>query len=157
MSPRRTRKVTMRAVDCHIHWWPIEYYEFLERRTTEPRTERDGEHWIIHNGIRSIRTAGTGYSLTPEAFDLDMQFQTVAKTGHDMTVLSSPSVHSDLDGLPAPEAREGARIFNEAWGAMQRRHRGKFFAIAALPLQDTDMAIEELEYATKERDLRGVA
>lgn len=148
----------MRAVDSHIHWWPIEYYEFLEQRKTEPRTERDGDQWIIHNGIRTVRTRGTGYSLAPECFDLDWQLETVAKvTGPDTTVLCSPSVHSDLDGLPAPEAREAARIFNEAWGTMQRRHPGKFFALAALPFQDTDMAIEELEYATKTLDLRGVA
>lgn len=141
----------MQAVDSHIHWFPTAYYEFLARRRTEPRAERRGDRWVCVNGNR------TGGGLWPEWFDLDKQFETVSATGHDMTLLCSAGVISDLDGLPAAEAREGARILNEAWAGMQRRHPGRFFAAAAVPLQDTAMAIEELEHATGKLGLRGVS
>lgn len=140
----------MRAVDSHIHWYPTAYYEFLARRRTEPRAERQGDRWVCINGNRTN-------GLWPEWFDLDKQFETASATGHDMTLLSSAGIHSDLDGLPADEAREGARILNEAWAEMQRRHPGRFFAAAAVPLQDTDLAIAELEHATGKLELRGVS
>lgn len=142
----------MQAVDSHIHWWPVDYYKFLAARPSEPRAEQRDGRWIVVNGIRTMRS-----TLSPEWFDLDMQFETLANTGHEMTLLCSAGVHGDLDGLPAAEAREGARILNEGWAAMQRRHRGKFFAAAALPWQDTGMAIEELDYATGHLGLIGVS
>jgi aminocarboxymuconate-semialdehyde decarboxylase len=141
----------MTVVDAHIHWFPNAYYEFLAQRTDLPRAKRDGDDaWFYINGNRSVR-------MWPEWFDLDMQFETFAGTGSDMTLITSMGIHSDLDGLPAAEAREGARIVNEAWADAQRRHPGRFFGAAAVPLQDTALAIEELEHAVEVLGLRGVS
>jgi aminocarboxymuconate-semialdehyde decarboxylase len=140
----------MNAVDSHIHWFPDAYHEFLAQRGTEPRSERDGKWWKYMNGNRSVR-------LWPEWFDLDMQYETVAKTGMDMTLVTSMGISSDLEGLPAAEAAEASRIVNEAWSDMQRKRPGKFFGVAAIPLQDTQLAIDELEHAIGTLDLRGVS
>jgi aminocarboxymuconate-semialdehyde decarboxylase len=141
----------MNAVDCHIHWFPSAYYELLSRRSDAPRAERDGDRWNYLNGNRTI------HGMVPEWFDLDTQFETVARTGLDMAVISSMGVHSDLDGLPAAEAAEAARMINEEWSAAQRRHPGRFFAAAAVPLQDTQMAIDEVDHAIGALDLRGIS
>jgi aminocarboxymuconate-semialdehyde decarboxylase len=140
-----------RAIDCHIHWFPKAYYEFLSKRTSEPRTEFVDGRWNYLNGARSFR------SMSPEWFDLDTQFETAARTNREMTVVSSMGVHSDLDGLPVAEAKEGARIINEIWADTQLRHPGRFFAAAAVPLVDTDAAIEEAEYAIQTLGLRGLS
>jgi aminocarboxymuconate-semialdehyde decarboxylase len=141
----------MNAVDSHVHWFPNAYYELLARRTDSPRAERDGsDAWHYINGNRSVR-------MWPEWFDLDRQFETVAGTGREIAMVSSMGIHADLDGLPVGEAREGARIVNEAWSDAQRRHPGRFFAAAAVPLQDTDAAIAELDHAIGTLDLRGVS
>lgn len=139
------------TVDCHIHWFPPAYYEFLASRRSEPRAERENGLWSYINGDRTARR------LQGEWFDLDAQFETAGKTGYEMTLVSSLGIHSDLDGLPAREAQEAARIINEEWSAAQRRYPGRFFAAAAVPLQDTEMAIEELEHAVGVLDLRGVS
>jgi aminocarboxymuconate-semialdehyde decarboxylase len=141
----------MNAVDSHIHWFPTAYYELLAKRSENPRAERLDDGWWHHfRGSRSAR-------IWPDWFDLEGQFETQARTGMDMTVVTSMGIHSDLDGLPAAEAREAARLINEEWAAAQRRYPGKFFAAAAVPLQDTDIAIEELDHAIEELDLRGVS
>jgi aminocarboxymuconate-semialdehyde decarboxylase len=140
----------MNAVDSHAHWFPPAYYEFLSKRTTEPRTEPDGDWWKFINGNRSVR-------MWPEWFDLEQQFETAAGTGTDMALVSSAGIHSDMDGLDADAAREGARIINEEWSAAQRRYPGRFYGIAAVPLQDTAFAIEELDHAISTLDLRGVS
>lgn len=129
------------AVDAHIHWFPSAYYEFLAARGTEPRAELADGRWTYLNGPRSIR------SMTPEWQDMDMQFETAAQTGYDMALISSGGVHGDLDGLPVAEAKEGARIINEEWAAMQRKHPGRFYGVAVVPLVDVDAAIEEVDYA----------
>jgi aminocarboxymuconate-semialdehyde decarboxylase len=141
----------MTSVDIHTHWFPPCYYELLASRTEEPRAERDGDDWNYLNGARSEP------GMVREWFDLDMQFETAARTGMEMALVSSMGIHSDLDGLPAGEAREAARMVNEEWAAAQRRHPGRFFAAAAVPLQDTEMAIEELDHAITALDLRAVS
>jgi aminocarboxymuconate-semialdehyde decarboxylase len=140
----------MNAVDSHVHWFPHAYYDLLAKRTDIPRAERDGDHWQYINGNRSVR-------MWPEWFDLEMQFETAAGTGYDLAMITSMGIHSDLDGLPVAEAREGARLVNEEWSAAQRRYPGRFYAAAAIPLQDTAAAIEELDYAIGTLDLRGVS
>lgn len=140
------------AVDSHIHWFPRAYYEFLSQRDSEPRAERaEGGGWTYINGKRTLR------HVNPEWFDLDSHFKTAANTAYETTLVTSLGVHSDLDGLPADEAREAARLINEEWAEAQRRRDGRFFAAAAVPLQDAEMAIDELDYAVGTLDLRGVS
>lgn len=146
-----TEQATTRAIDCHIHWFPPAYYKFLSERPSEPRTELIDGRWSYHNGARSFR------SMSPEWFDLRLHFETAARTGREMTVVSSMGVHSDLDGLPADEAKEAARIINEEWASAQRRHPGRFFAAAAVPLADAEAAVEEAEYAINTLGLRGIS
>lgn len=140
-----------RAVDAHIHWFPPAYYEFLASRETEPRAELAEGRWTYLNAGRTIR------AMSPEWQDLDTQFETAAGTGYDMALVTSAGVHGDLDGLPPAEAREGARIINEEWAAMQRKHAGRFYAAAVTPLVDVDAAIEEVDYAIDTLGLRAVS
>ena len=139
------------ATDCHIHWFPPAYYEFLSRRSSEPRAEFVDGRWNYINGARSFT------SMSPEWFDLDLHWETAARTGREMTLVTSMGVHSDLDGLPAAEACEAARMINEEWSAAQRRHEGRFFAAAAVPLVDADAAVQEAEYAINTLGLHGIS
>lgn len=140
-----------RAVDAHIHWFPPAYYEFLAARSTEPLAELADGRWTYVNGGRTIR------SMSPEWQDLETQFETATRTGRDMVLISSGGVHGDLDGLPAAEAIEAARLINEEWAGAQRRYTGKFFAAAMVPLVDTDAAIAEAEHAIGRLGLRAIS
>jgi aminocarboxymuconate-semialdehyde decarboxylase len=146
-----SENATQKAIDCHIHWFPPAYYEMLARRSGEPRAEFKEGRWNYVNGNRTVR------NMSPEWTDLEAQFRTAAESGYETTIVSSLGIHADLDGLPASEAREGARIINEAWAGAQRRYPGRFFAAAAVPLQDTQMAIDELDHAIGKLGLRGVS
>lgn len=141
----------MNAVDVHIHWIPDAYLELLSTRSAQPRAQRTDDGWLYINDARD------SFLLEPEWNDLEIQFETVRGTGMEMTVVSSMGIHSDLDGLPADMAREGARIVNEAWAGAQRKHPGRFYAAAAVPLQDVDAALAELDHAIGELGLLGVS
>lgn len=146
-----TQDVAPRAVDTHIHWFPPKYYEFLSKRSSEPRAEFVDGRWACINGVR------TEPPMNPEWHDLDIQFETAARTGRDMVLISSGGTHADLDGLPTAEAAEAARMINEEWAGAQRKHAGKFFAAAMVPLVNTEAAIEEADYAIHTLGLRGIS
>jgi aminocarboxymuconate-semialdehyde decarboxylase len=139
------------AVDSHIHWIPDGYFELLSRRARSPRAERKGDGWMYLNDDRD------SFFVENEWSNLELQFETARATGMEMTLVSSMGIHSDLDGLPLAEAREGARLINEAWAGAQRERPGRFYAAAAVPLQDTDAAVAELDHAVTQLGLIGVS
>lgn len=146
-----TEASSSRAVDTHIHWFPKAYYEFLSQRSSEPRAELIDGRWSYINGGRTIS------SMSPEWQNLETQFETAAATGRDMALVTSMGVHGDLDGLPGADAKEAARMINEAWAGAMARYPGRFFAAAAIPLVDTEAAIEEMEYAVTRLGMCGIS
>ena len=144
----------MNVVDSHFHWWPRSIFEALCSRTGYPRAERDG-----HGGYRYYRAAGCTYvlSIWPAWFDLDEQFAYMDATGHDVAAFGSIgpfSVH--FSDLPLSEGREAAIAWNEEMAAMTRTHPGRFWASAAVPLVDTDIAVAVLDDAVHRLGLKGV-
>jgi aminocarboxymuconate-semialdehyde decarboxylase len=144
----------MRIVDSHFHWWPRSIWEALCKRTGYPRAERDG-----NGGYRYYRANGVTSSLNPWPawFDIDKQFEHMDGLGHHVDAFGSIgpfSVH--FSDLPPEEGRDAATQWNEEMAGMQRLHPGRFWASAAVPLVDTDIALEVLEDAIGRLGLKGV-
>lgn len=144
----------MDIVDSHFHWWPRSIFEALCSRTGYPRAERDGQ-----GGYRYYRTADCTYMLPvwPAWFDLDQQFAYMDSTGYQVAGFGSIgpfSVH--FSDLPASEGREAAIAWNEEMAGKVRLHPGRFWASAAVPLVDTEIAIAVLDDAVSRLGLMGV-
>jgi aminocarboxymuconate-semialdehyde decarboxylase len=144
----------MRIVDSHFHWWPRSVWEALCKRTGYPRAERDG-----NGGYRYFRNSDAVSSLNPWPawFDIDKQFEHMDALGHHVDAFGSIgpfSVH--FSDLPPEEGRDAATQWNEEMAGMQRLHPGRFWASAAVPLIDTDIALEVLEDAIGRLGLKGV-
>lgn len=144
----------MNIVDSHFHWWPRAIFEALCDRRDYPRAERDGV-----GGYRYYRKADATYVLPvwPAWFDLDEQFAHMDTTGHAVAAVGSIgpfSVH--FSDLPPSEGREAAIAWNEAMAGMVRSHPGRFWATAAVPLVDTEIAIAVLNDAVERLGLVGV-
>jgi aminocarboxymuconate-semialdehyde decarboxylase len=142
----------MRILDSHFHYWPREVFERLCKRPDYPRAERDGvggyKYWRKQGGV--------ALNVWPEWFDLDKQLERMDATGHHVDVVSSLgpfSVH--FSDLPVDEGRESALRWNEAMAEAQRAKPGRFWGTAAIPLVDTDVAIEVLEHAVNKLGLVG--
>jgi aminocarboxymuconate-semialdehyde decarboxylase len=58
--------------------------------------------------------------------------------------------------LPAEEGRDWALMWNEEMAGAQRKYPGRLWASAAVPLQDTRVAIEVLDHAISKLGLMGV-
>ncbi len=139
----------MQAIDCQIHWYPPSFLEWCLGRTSFPRCRRKGD--------------GFEYELAPEVFfdfqgpmlDLEQLFERMSRASVDVLVISSePAL--DVTGWQIDEAKEGARILNEAKALAQRENPERFVGLASLPMQDPEAAIAELDHAIEKLGLAGV-
>ncbi|HSV81877.1 MAG TPA: amidohydrolase family protein [Ramlibacter sp.] len=135
----------MRIIDSHFHWWPRSVFDDICKRTSYPRAEPNG-----NGGYMYWRKEGANarFNLGAEWFDLGTQLAHMATLGHEVDVICSIgpfSVH--FSDLPVEEGRAAAMQWNEEMAGAQRRHAGKLWASAALPLRDTQVALEVLEHA----------
>jgi aminocarboxymuconate-semialdehyde decarboxylase len=143
----------MHIIDSHFHWWPRSVFEKLCKRRDFPRAavNRTGgyDYW---------RRKGAGAHLNSWAdwFDLDEQFAHMDGLGHKVAVVSSIGPFSVFfSDLPAEEGRDYALMWNEEMAGAQRKYPGRFWASAAIPLQDTKVAIEVLDHAVNRLGLMG--
>ncbi len=138
-------------IDAHAHFYPERFLDLIEGQgeghAISIRREDAG-------GERKLIVAGREFfTFSPDFFDLDVRLEQVAASGVDMQVISlgPPMVYWAEPELGA----ELCRAFNDEMAHIVRRHPDKFVALAAVPLQDVDAAILELERAARDLEVRG--
>jgi aminocarboxymuconate-semialdehyde decarboxylase len=142
----------MVIMDSHFHWWPRSVFEGLCRREGYPRAERS------ESGYRYWRREGEPprFQVGAEWFDLDQQLERMDELGYEVKVVCSIgplSVH--FSDLSPEEGRDAAMLWNEEMAGAQRRHPGRVWATAAVPLVRTELAVQVLEHAVKTLGLVG--
>lgn len=143
----------MNIIDSHFHWYPRRVMEALCRRPAMPQcrpNQRGGFDYFAEAGRGSVDTWA-------EWYDLDKQFAFMDQLGHHVSVVCSIGPLSiAFSDLPVEEGRDFAMMWNEEMSAAQRRHPGRLWASAAIPLRDTRVALEVLEDAVGRLNLMGV-
>jgi aminocarboxymuconate-semialdehyde decarboxylase len=143
----------MRIIDSHFHWWPREILEQLSKRSGYPcakLNERGGYTYIGHEGRPPLRSWA-------EWFDLDRQLEHMDRLGHEVSVVCSLGPLSIyFSDLPVDEGRDAAFMWNEHMAGAQRAYPGRVWATAAVPMTDTEVAIEVLDHAINKLGLIGV-
>ncbi len=139
-----------RSIDVHNHLYPKVWMDFLEQRADSPRMVRTGEStasfYVGDTVLATIRLAG---HYDPEARVRDLD-----RFGIDAQVLSSTI--PGIDFLPAREAADWARRFNDYFAEVCRTYPGRFYFYATLSYQDIDEAQRELERAKRELGAKGL-
>lgn len=88
--------------------------------------------------------------------DLEEHFKDMETSGIDIGILWPPPVGFYYWAEPLAGA-ELARLINENTSKMVSKNPGHFWGLATVPLQDTLLAIQELNHAIKKLKLHGVA
>jgi aminocarboxymuconate-semialdehyde decarboxylase len=141
-------------IDSHFHWWPRSIFDKLCQRKDFPKA-RINEH----GGYDYMRRHDSGAHLNSwaEWFDLDKQFEYMDSLGHQVDVVCSIGPFSvAFSDMPLAEGRDYALMWNEEMAGAQKKYRGRLWASAAVPLQDTRVAIEVLDDAVNRLGLMGV-
>jgi len=150
----------MRIIDSHFHWWPRSVFEFLCARQQYPRAavnSRGGYTYWRKEGDQPL------FDLGPEWFELDAQLAHMDKLERAAGLLEPIGVVCSIgplsigfSDLPAEAGREMAMLWNQAMADAQKLYSTRLWASAAVPLLDTEVALEVLEHAITELGLMGV-
>ena len=145
----------MRIVDSHFHWWPRSVFESLRKRTGYPRVETDSDGNYAY--LRDDGASDYILSSWPAWFDLDKQLEHMDGLGHDVDVVCSIGPFSvAFSELPATEGRDAAMLWNQEMAGAQKKYPGRVWASGAVPLQDTDIALEVMNHAINDLGLIGL-
>ncbi len=144
----------MHIIDSHFHWWPHAVFKTLCKRKGVPSAKPN-----TRGGYTMQLEGGGDYTLNSwaEWYDLDRQLEVMDKLGHQIDVVCSIGPFSVyFSALPPEEGRDLAIQWNEEMAWAQRRYPGRVWASAAIPMQDTRIALEVLEDAVGRLGLMGV-
>lgn len=137
----------MTVVDFHNHFYPPEYFDALRRGGSAVRLTEDAEGNPVLHYPGDYNVAVRGHR------DIEYRASVMEREGVDLQVLSftTPGVH-----VEEPErAARLARLVNDAYAVIVRRHGDRFRALATLPLNDPPAAARELCRAMDELGLPG--
>jgi aminocarboxymuconate-semialdehyde decarboxylase len=144
----------MHIIDSHFHWWPHSVFKTLTKRAGAPNASVN-----TRGGYTCVLEGGGDYTLNSwaEWYDLDRQLEAMDKLGHQVdAVLSIGPFSVYFSALPPDEGRDLAIQWNEEMASAQRRYPGRIWASAAIPMQDTRIAMEVLDDAVGRLGLMGV-
>jgi len=137
----------MAVIDFHNHYYPPSYLQELESGSSIVRVTHDGERNPVLHYPGDYNVAVRGHR------DIDYRAQVLAEHGVDCQVLTltTPGTHVES---PATAARL-ASLVNDAFAAAVASHRGRFAALATLPLNDPTASVKELRRACEQLHFRG--
>jgi len=137
----------MRIVDFHNHYYPPVYIEALmtSASTVKVTYDEDANPRVHYPGDYNI--------LVPGHRDIEYRRRVLDEHHVDTQVLSftTPGVHVES---PAHAVRLASQI-NDAFARVAGTSKGRFAALATLPLNDPAASVRELERAMKELGLPG--
>ena len=105
---------------------------------------------------RSVMIAGKNYrTVVDKCWDVAKRLQDLPGMGLDLQVLS-PMPELLSYWMNAADAQQLLRFLNDQIAAMVNDGGGRLAGLGAVPLQDVDLAIRELEYVVKTLGFAGV-
>jgi aminocarboxymuconate-semialdehyde decarboxylase len=136
-----------KAIDVHNHFYPPAYLEeLIKGKYVAKLTEDNNNNYILaYEGDYNI--------IVPGHRDIKYRLELLDKVGMETQILSltTPGVHIE-------ERDKGiylAKISNDDFARISAEYPGRFYGLAALPLQDPEESAKELERAVKELGLVG--
>lgn len=137
----------MRVIDFHNHYYPPAYLEALRKgpSAVHVTTDADGNPVLHYPGDYNV--------CVPGHRDIDYRERVLIDAGVDtqLLTLTTPGTHVEA---PTTAVRL-ASLVNDAFTEVVTAKRGRFAALATLPLNDPAASVKELERAVRVLRLPG--
>ncbi len=142
----------MTRTDCHCHLLPRDWPDLVARYGDDrwPRIE--------HVDACSARLMVRGElfrAVTSQLYDVERRIGDMDAAGVGRQVVSTVPVMFSYWADPK-RTRDLCRYLNDHMAEVVRAHPDRFAAMATVPLNDPDLAVEELERAVLEQGMVGV-
>lgn len=137
----------MPLIDFHDHYYPPQYIEAIEKGPSAVRITHDDE------GNPALHYPGDYNVAVRGHRDIDYREQVLREAGVDTQVitLTTPGTHIEE---PATAVRL-AKLVNDAFARAVADHRGRYVALATLPLNDPAASVVEFRRAVEQLHFRG--
>ncbi|MCL5961416.1 MAG: amidohydrolase [Chloroflexi bacterium] len=136
-------------VDLHTHFYPPEYWQRLAEWCDGFETVKDafGRTIVKKNGARFV-------TPTPPMSEPELRIKEMDAAGIDIQAisLSAPNVYYTRDD---EKGLELARFTNNKLAEVRDKYPKRFMCLASVPLQNVEMAIEELNRAINQLGMNG--
>ncbi|MEK7405626.1 MAG: amidohydrolase family protein [Acidobacteriota bacterium] len=133
-------------IDCQSHLFVPELLAWMEKRRTPPYVYRKGEDRYVVVGEWERR-------ILPNHTDVAAKLAAMDSAGIELAALSINDPGPELFGKDAVAI---ARMVNDYIDSVARRHPRRFFGLAALPMQDNDSTLAELDRCIGKPGLKGI-
>jgi aminocarboxymuconate-semialdehyde decarboxylase len=137
----------VKIIDFHNHYYPPAYLDVLRNGHSAVKVDSDayGNPRLHYPGDYNIAVRGHR--------DIDFREGELAKYGVDLQVitLTTPGTHVES---PANAAKLAALV-NDMFADVVARKKGRFAALATLPLNDPAASVREFERACRKLGFRG--
>jgi aminocarboxymuconate-semialdehyde decarboxylase len=137
----------MPIIDFHDHYYPPEYIKALEKGPSAVGITYDKE------GNPCLHYPGDYNVAVPGHRDIDYREQVLREKGIDTQIitLTTPGTHIEE---PATAVRL-ARLVNDCFARVVADKKGRFVALATLPLCDPEASVAELRRSMEQLGFRG--
>lgn len=141
------------CVDIHTHIVPLDFPPYAGSGRDVPWPSMADAPTCGH---RNVMVSGRVYrTVTGQCWDVGQRLADMDRLNIERQVLS-PMPELLSYWLSAEDGQAICRFLNETLAAMVAAAPARFEGLAAVPLQDVDLAIRELEHAVRELGLAGV-
>jgi aminocarboxymuconate-semialdehyde decarboxylase len=137
-------------IDIHSHLMPRAYLEAM--RDEENPYRGHIEHNTAKNREEIVIPPSGRYVVVDQVIDPKAKIAELDRFGLDMAIVSPPAyaLHHELMGS---QAASHARLINDGMAAVQAEHGARLRTMAMLPLQEPELAVEELERVVDEHGM----
>ena len=140
----------MTTIDVHAHWYPREWVELLEKE--------GGRHGVQTSrndrGDVLLDVPQYKHVFREHYIDLPTRLKMMDDARVDVHVLSltSPMVY----WAPPEFGAQLAQVYNDGLARAHREYPDRFLGLAALPMQAPELAVKEIDRASRLPGIRGV-
>jgi aminocarboxymuconate-semialdehyde decarboxylase len=139
----------MRVVDIHAHWYPAEWLKVFEKDGAKEGASlerREGKYFLKAKHITN--------GFDERFVVVDERVKVMDGIGVHVHALSltTPMVYWASPGLGLALSQ----AFNDACAAAHKRYPDRLYGLAMLPMQDSKLALKELERAAKLPGMKGL-
>jgi aminocarboxymuconate-semialdehyde decarboxylase len=150
MALRTTGDLDMTKIDIHAHWFPRKWVELLEKEGSRHgvKAGRNERGQVVLDVPQYRQTFQDQY------IDLPTRLKMMDDARVDVHALSltSPMVY----WAPAEFGARLAQVYNDSLAEAHREYPNRFLGLAALPMQAPELAVKEVDRASKLPGIRGV-